>query len=318
MLTAADITGVLALAPTAAIEDADPWGDAGTVDLDEASRMTDRLIRDGVSGIGLCGTTGECAALSWDEKRAFYSAVVETVAGRVPVWAGASALGTRDVVRNMREMLRIGVDGAFVALPMWQTPTLQEAVDFHADLSGAVPDLPILIYANRMFFKFEYPFEFWQAIRAHAPTVIATKVGFEFTRDIFDAVGDRIAFLHGEGGTLTNAYRSIPESVRAAWSTSACMGPEPVVAALAAIAASDEARANQILDDIDSVPFDLPSFADFAKFNIQFEKVRMDAAGYLRAGSPRAPYRDIPEEWRRAAEENARLWSAMRARYRDS
>jgi dihydrodipicolinate synthase/N-acetylneuraminate lyase len=25
------------------------------------------MIRDGVSAIGLCGTTGECAALLWDE-----------------------------------------------------------------------------------------------------------------------------------------------------------------------------------------------------------------------------------------------------------
>ena len=120
-----------------------------------------QLIADGASSIGLCGTTGECAALTWAEKHEFYAAVRDTVAGRVPLFAGATTLGTRDTVAQMRALGDLGIDGAFVGLPLWQTPTLDNAVRFYADLAEAVPEMPVLIYGNSFFFKFNYPAEFW-------------------------------------------------------------------------------------------------------------------------------------------------------------
>ena len=71
--------------------------------------------------IAACGTTGECAALLWEEKRSFIDTVVQVARKRVPVFAGATALGTKEVVRQMRGLKDIGADGAFVGLPLWQT-----------------------------------------------------------------------------------------------------------------------------------------------------------------------------------------------------
>src|SRR6266536_2694102 len=124
MLTARDITGLMALPPTTVREGAEPFGPESTVDLDEAARVAKQLIADGVSSIGLCGTTGECATLTWSEKREFYAVA-------------------RDTVEQMREVRDLGLDGAFVGLPLWQTPTVENAVGFHADLSSAVPDLAV-------------------------------------------------------------------------------------------------------------------------------------------------------------------------------
>ena len=127
MLSASDVSGLLALPPTALKAEGEHLGDLDTLDLDESTRLADQMIKDGASAIGLCGTTGECAALLWEEKLALYEAVISTVGGRVPVWCGTTALGTREVVRQMRAAQDLGAAAAFVGLPLWQTPTMENA-----------------------------------------------------------------------------------------------------------------------------------------------------------------------------------------------
>ena len=314
MLTASDVTGLLALPPSPLAAGGEHLTEQDSLDLDEATRLADQMIRDGASAIGLCGTTGECAALLWDEKVALYSAVIDAVAGRVPVWCGTTALGTREVVRQMQVAQDLGAAAAFVGLPLWQTPTMANAVGFYADLAEAVPDMPVRVYASRFFFKFDFSVEFWAGIAAQAPTVIATKVGFPLTQEHLDVAGHQVNFMTGEG-TIGLQYRMAPESVTAAWATSAAMGPEPWVAFLDAHAKGDTAAAEAALADIEGVPLPIPDFADFDKYNIQLEKARINAAGYTKCGPPRAPYRDLPPDWAAAAEMNGKAWAEMRAKY---
>jgi len=314
MLTSADVTGLLALPPTALKAEGEQLTVEDSLDLDEATRLAKQMIDDGAAAVGLCGTTGECATLLWEEKVALYGAVIDAVAGRVPVWCGTTALGTREVVRQMNVAKDLGASAAFVGLPLWQTPTMDNAVGFFADLAEAVPDMPVMVYANRFFFKFDFPVEFWQRIVAEAPTVIATKVGFPLTQEHLDVAGHRINFMTGEG-TIGMQYRMAPESVTAAWATSAAMGPEPWVAFLDAHAKGDAATAEQVLADIEGVPLPIPDFGDFDKYNIQLEKARINAAGYTHCGPPRAPYRDLPPDWLAGAELNGKAWAEMRAKY---
>jgi dihydrodipicolinate synthase/N-acetylneuraminate lyase len=312
MLSAADFQGrVLALPPTPLRPDVDPLGPDSTVDVAEACRAVDQMIRDGVGLIGLCGTTGEGATVTWTERVEFYDAVSQTVAGRVPVLAGTTALGTKEVVGQMRTVRDLGLDGAFVGLPLWQTPTLENAIGFHADLAEAVPDLPLLVYANRFFFKFEYPVEFWRGVVDRCPTVVACKTSFPLTDELLAVAGEQVAFLNGEGGLLTAAYKSFPDYPHGCWATSTAMGPQPWVAAMTAATSGDRDRAIQLLEAIDGVPLPVPDWTTFPQYNIQFEKARIDAAGYMRCGPPRPPYTDLPEAWRDAALSNAAAWREL-------
>jgi dihydrodipicolinate synthase/N-acetylneuraminate lyase len=312
MLTAADFQGrVLALPPTPMRDDVDPLGPESTVDVAEACRVADQLIRDGVGLIGLCGTTGEGPTTTWTEKLELYRAVHQTVAGRVPVLVGTTALGTKEVVEQMRTVQQLGLDGAFVGLPLWQTPTLANAIGFHADLAGAVPDMPLLVYANRFFFKFEYPVEFWRGVAERCPTVVACKTSFPLTDEILDVAGDQVAFLNGEGGLLTAAYQAFPDYPHGCWATSTAMGPQPWVAAMKAVASGDRDRAIELLEAIDGVPLPVPDWTTFPQYNLQFEKARIQAAGYMRCGPPRPPYTDLPDAWRAAATANAAAWREL-------
>src|ERR671932_422669 len=100
MLTHQDIRGVYALPPTPCKPGAGGWDATDSVDLDVTARLVENLIAVGVGGIGVCGTTGENAALLWDEKREYVDTVVQVARRRVPIVAGATALGIKEAVRQ--------------------------------------------------------------------------------------------------------------------------------------------------------------------------------------------------------------------------
>jgi len=98
------------------------------------------------------------------------------------------------------------------------------------------------------------------------------------------------------------------------WSTSCAMGPEPIVALQRALEAGDKARMGEIMHDLHSLPNAIPDFKDFSKYNVQVEKIRCNAAGYIKAGPCRAPYQDIPDDWRALCEASGKAWGELCAR----
>ncbi len=98
------------------------------------------------------------------------------------------------------------------------------------------------------------------------------------------------------------------------------MGPEPVVALMEAIQQDDEKRVDAIWEDMRSVPPFFPPGAvpQFAQYNAQAEKWRFNAAGFVKCGPSRAPYRDLPDNWKKHAELNGKGWAELRKKYMKS
>ena len=318
MLTARDLRGICVLVPTPCKEASDNWDATDSVDLEETARMTESLIQAGIGSLAACGTTGECAALLWEEKRAFIDIMVQVNRKRVPVFAGATALGTKEVVRQMKGLRDIGADGAFVGLPLWQTPTLENSIQFYGDLSEAVRDMAIMIYSNALFFKSSFPTAFWAGVAKNAPTVITTKVTYGIGTLLEDirVAGHQINFMPGQNNIFP-AYKMARAKITACWSTSAAMGPEPVVALMEAIQKDDEKRVDAIWEDMRSVPAFMPpgAVSQFAQYNAQAEKWRFNASGYINCGPSRAPYRDLPDNWKKQAELHGKGWAELRRKY---
>jgi trans-o-hydroxybenzylidenepyruvate hydratase-aldolase len=218
----------------------------------------------------------------------------------------------------MRGLKDVGADGAFLGLPLWQTPTLENSVQFFADLSEAVPDMPIMVYANAMFFKSTFPTVFWEGVARKAPTVITTKIAYGIEHLDEDLrVAPRINFEPNHTAVVA-AYQKVGTQIKSCWSTAAPMGPEPVVALMDAIQRDDPKRVQEIWADISALPPSVPA-GEFAKgfpeYNAQVNKWFYNASGYIKPGPVRAPYRDLPEHWKRQAEEYARAWAALRQKY---
>ncbi len=321
MLTKEDVRGVSVMAPTPCVEGGELWQNTNSVDLEETARMTENLIRDGIGNIAACGTTGECHSLLWEEKVAFIDTMVQVNKGRVPIFAGCTSLGTKETIRQMRAMKDLGAEGAFVGLPLWQTPTIENSVRWFADLSEAVPDMGIMVYANAMFFKSTFPTIFWDGVAKRAPTVITNKIGSRPMIELLEAnvrVSGHQVLHQPIDFAGPAAWKLIGSELKAVWSTSSSMGPEPSVALFEAIQKGDNERMREILEDIESVPSPMPPEAfptEFPKYNVQIEKTRFNAAGYIKAGPVRAPYLDLPEEYRKSAEANGKGWAEMRKKY---
>lgn len=97
------------------------------VDFDGLAELVEHLVETGgVHGVIPLGSTGEYYALSPREREAVLKATLETVAGRVPVLAGANAASTREVVQYSRQAEQMGAAGVLLAAPYYSLPTADE------------------------------------------------------------------------------------------------------------------------------------------------------------------------------------------------
>ena len=334
-VTAEDLKGFVSMPPTPCKEGEGGWDSPNSVDLAKTEKMINLLLESGTNVFALCGTTGENAALLADEKFDYVNAVVQTTNKRAPIFAGATGLGTKETIRQMRAIQDLGAEGCFVGLPLWQTPTLKMSIQYYADLSEAVPDMGIMVYSNQMFFKSDFTVEFWEGIGNKAPTVVTDKIthGIGHIADDIRVTNGRVNFVPGQTSIL-EADKLAPGKFNTAWNTT--YAPEPLVALIDAFNSGDRKRAEEIAEDIRSLGSTTPEnqarriepaegylqfssrmLSDFAAHNAQVHKIEWNASGYLEGGvGPfRAPYTDFPDDWRKHLVEHAHKWMEMRKKY---
>ncbi|HLG70302.1 MAG TPA: dihydrodipicolinate synthase family protein [Chloroflexota bacterium] len=319
MLAPTDIRGMYAIIATPSKEGADRLDATNTVDLDETERLVEKLIADGATGLIALGTTGECATLIREDWEAFVDTLLSVVNKRIPTFVGATALGAHEVYRRLRFVKEHGADGTLLGMPMWQPCTVDMAVEYYATVSEHFPDLALMVYANSRAFRFDYTPEFWGKVVAKAPTVMSAK--FSNTNTLLaclEASKGQVHFLPNEGAVLRFAELS-PETTTGCWATAASMGPQPCVALMDAILAKDWERAKKVDADLrwasEPVEGIIRNAELFASYNIQVEKIRIDAAGYSKAGPIRPPYNVVAPDIAEASRECGRRWAEIAKKY---
>lgn len=320
MLNAKDLVGLYAIIPTPAKDGANRLDATNTVDLDETARLVNTLIADGCNGLIALGTTGECATLSQPDYEAFADCVLKTVARRIPTFIGASALGGHEAVRRLKFVRDRGADGTLLGLPMWQPVTDEMAIRFYREVSELFPDLAIMVYANSRAFRYAFPPQFWQAVSQQAPTVMSAKYSrAQNLAELIASTGGRIHFLPNETA-VHHFHEQSPATTTACWATAAAMGPAPILALMDALLKKDEARMKGLVKDLgwasEPVKPIVANAEVFATCNIQLEKIRINEAGYCKAGPVRPPYDFMPPDYEAASRECGRRWKTLQEKYR--
>lgn len=320
-LTPEDITGCWAIIPTPAKPGASDWRAADTVDLDESARIVEAMIAAGVDGILSLGTLGECAGLTLEEKRAFIATIVATARGRVPIFAGTTTLNTRDTIAQTRMARDLGADGTMVGPSMWNKPDANMAAQFYRDLAEAVPEMPICIYANSFVFKFDFPPPFWAQV-AEIPQVITAKTASAATylRDQKASKGKiRLMPMDAE---FYAAARLDPGTAVAFWSSSASCGPAPAIALRELVAQAkqtgDWSAALALTDKMSAAVLPTIAYGDWELFQIHntaLEKLRFDAAGWMKAGPIRPPFQLVPDRIKEFGRIAGESWAALQTEY---
>lgn len=323
LLTVEDIRGAWAIMATPARDDASDWRVSDTVDQDETARAVEGLIAAGIDGILSLGTLGECSTLTWEEKRKFLAVAVETVAGRVPFFAGTTSLNTRETIRQTREAHDIGADGTMLGLPMWCPADVPTAVQFYRDVAEACPDVAICIYANPYAFRFDFPAKFWSQV-ADIPQVVAAKHG-NFARLASDIEASRKQIrLLPIDIAYAQAAQADPDFVTGFWTSNAVCGPLVSTRQRDAVerakTTGDWTKAKELGDAIGKAMAPLIPNHDFGIFsthNIGLEKEKINAAGWMKAGPCRPPNHLTPEEYLQGARTSGQMWAMLERKLGD-
>jgi 4-(2-carboxyphenyl)-2-oxobut-3-enoate aldolase len=318
-VTTSDVRGVYAIMPTPALPGAGDPAATDTVDHAETARAVRALIDDGVDAVLTTGTFGECATLTWDELRAFAETAVAAAAGRVPVFAGATTLNTRDTIARARVLRDLGVSGMLLGRPMWCYLDDAGIVAYYQAVAAAVPELAIIVYDNPEAFKGKISAVAYRQLAA-LPQVIAAKY-----TSLGPSFADELAAMDGRMRALPvdrdwcSAWEKAPQEIVACWSGSVSCGARPHVELARRIAAGDADGARELTAEFaQAAQGFLPQgdFRLFAQYNIQLEKIRINEAGYINAGPPRPPYLNCPADYADGARASGRRFAALDAKYR--
>jgi 4-hydroxy-tetrahydrodipicolinate synthase len=122
-----------------------PFDEKGRIDFRAIAKLVDWQIERGIDFLVPCGTTGESATLSGEERKAVTAAVVKAAAGRVPIIAGAGGNHTAKAVFWARDAEAVGADGVLSVSPMYNKPSPDGLVR-HFEAIAEASELPIIVY----------------------------------------------------------------------------------------------------------------------------------------------------------------------------
>lgn len=168
------------------------------MDLEATARHAEALLDSGVSGLIFLGSLGENQALRAEEKRRLIEAMVEVVAGRVPVLSGVAESSTAEACRYVSDLERLRVDGFMLMPAMLYRGDPRETMS-HFRAAAKATGLPIMIYNNPISYANDITPEMFAEL-AEVENFIALKESSGNTRRITDlriALGDRYAIFTG-------------------------------------------------------------------------------------------------------------------------
>ena len=119
--------------------------DGGHVDEAALRDLSEGTIKAGVHGLIPCGSTGEFATLSPEERKRVTEVVLDQARGRVPVAPHVGSTSTAVAVDLARHAERAGADAVMAVNPYYEPLSPDELHGYFRDISDAV-NIPIMIY----------------------------------------------------------------------------------------------------------------------------------------------------------------------------
>ena len=123
---------------------ATPFTGSG-VDFPALRKHLDFLLENGTDALVVCGTTGEAATMSYEERMETVEAVVRHVDGRVPVIAGTGSNSTENAIALSKDAVSAGADGLLVVTPFYNRATQRGLIRHFAAVADSA-ERPVILY----------------------------------------------------------------------------------------------------------------------------------------------------------------------------
>lgn len=116
------------------------------INFPEFKKLIEDQIAGGVNAIIVCGTTGESATMTEEERKETIKFAIDTVNKRIPVIAGTGSNNTVSAIKMSKYAEEVGADGLLVVTPYYNKAT-QEGLIEHYKAIATSTTLPIIIYS---------------------------------------------------------------------------------------------------------------------------------------------------------------------------
>ena len=134
------LTGLIAAVCT-------PFGDDGTLNLECVPAMEDYLERAGVTGLYICGSTGEGVSLSSEERRGVAEAYVAAAQGRLKTIVQVAHNSLVEAQQLAAHAGQIGADVISATAPSYfKADSVDVLAGCIAHIASAAPELPFYYY----------------------------------------------------------------------------------------------------------------------------------------------------------------------------
>jgi 4-hydroxy-tetrahydrodipicolinate synthase len=124
-----------------------PFHADGSIDDERFVKLVERQVKGGVKILVPCGTTGESAAMSEDERLHVIKLTVQT-AQRLDakVIAGTGSNNTAATIDFTRKAREAGADAALIVAPYYNKPTQEGMFAHFSEIAKSVKGFPIMLY----------------------------------------------------------------------------------------------------------------------------------------------------------------------------
>ncbi len=123
-----------------------PFQEDQSLDLDKAHSLARFLTDSGrADTLILCGTTGEFATMTFDERVALFKTVMDGVGGEIPLIAGVGCASTVETIKLAQKAAEVGYETVMVIAPYFSKPN-QEQIYEHFRLVAEAVDINVMLY----------------------------------------------------------------------------------------------------------------------------------------------------------------------------
>lgn len=122
-----------------------PFTEDDNIDFEELRKLIEFQIFEGADALIICGTTGESAAMSLEEKKIVIDFAVQIARKRVPIIAGTGSNNTKASIELSKYAESVGADALLLVTPYYNKTT-QAGLIAHFTEIAKNTTLPIILY----------------------------------------------------------------------------------------------------------------------------------------------------------------------------
>ncbi len=122
-----------------------PFDQNSRIDFLALKKLLNMHLTAGTDGLVICGTTGEAATLTFDEKKDLMNAVTSQIAGKIAIMLGTGSNDTRATCELTAKAAELGAEAVLIVTPYYNKPP-QEGLKLHFKAAAAATSLPVVLY----------------------------------------------------------------------------------------------------------------------------------------------------------------------------